>query len=93
MIAFETGQIYVTRGIGILIGESDEFRKFITESFTRYVNEDWGDLCDEDKQTNDDAVRYDDGRILGRYNNALGDIYIITEWDRSVTTILLTEEY
>lgn len=92
-MTFEMGQIYVTRGIGMLIGESDSFRKFISISFTRYANQDWGDLCDEDKAMNDHAVQYSDGRIVGRYNNALGDIYIITEWDRSLTTILLTEEY
>ena len=92
-MTFKMGQIYVTRGIGMLIGESDEFRRFISDSFTRYANRDWGDLCDEDKEINDRAVQYGDGRIVARYNNALGDIYIITEWDRSLTTILLTDEY
>lgn len=92
-MTFKMGQIYVTRGIGMLIGESDEFRRFISDSFTRYANHDWGDLCDEDKEMNDNAVQCGDGRILGRYNNALGNIYIITEWDRSLTTILLTDEY
>ena len=92
-MTFEMGQIYVTRGVGALIEESDDFRRFIMRSFTRYANRDWGNLCDEDKKMNDNAVECGDDRILARYNNALGDIYIITEWNRSVTTILLIDEY
>lgn len=34
-----------------------------------------------------------DDRIFARYNNEEGDVYIITEWDRSVTTILFPSEY
>jgi hypothetical protein len=54
---------------------------------------DWGDLCEEDKQANEDALVHGD-RILSHYK--LGDsrrIYIITEADRSSTCILLPEEY
>lgn len=58
---------------------------------------DWGNLCDEDKQANEDALAHGQ-RLLSTYD--LTDpsgidrpIYVITEWDRSVTTILLTEEY
>jgi hypothetical protein len=54
---------------------------------------DWGDLCDEDKQSNEEAIQLG-LRILSHYQ--LGDgqrIYIITEADRSSTCILLPEEY
>jgi hypothetical protein len=54
---------------------------------------DWGDLCDEDKQANEEALELG-LRILSHYK--LGDgrrIYIITEADRSSTCILLPEEY
>ncbi|RYD48344.1 MAG: hypothetical protein EOP83_26665 [Verrucomicrobiaceae bacterium] len=54
---------------------------------------DWGDLCDEDKAANGNALEQG-SRILSHYNLGNGvRIYIITEWDRSVTTILLPEEY
>lgn len=92
-MTFEVGQIYVTNGVGVQIAESENYRRFIMDSFMRYMSRDWGNLCDEDKELNDNAVEYGDGRIVARYNNALGDIYIITEWDRSVTTILLIDEY
>lgn len=42
---------------------------------------------------NDDAVKNGDDRIFARYNNEEGDIYIITEWNREVTTILFPSEY
>ena len=54
---------------------------------------DWGDLCEEDKQANETALR-DDMRILSHYQLPDGErLYIITEWDRSITTVLLPEEY
>jgi hypothetical protein len=54
---------------------------------------DWGDLCDDDKQANEDALDHGD-RILSCYKVGGGRrIYIITEADRSSTCILLPEEY
>jgi hypothetical protein len=62
---------------------------------------DWGCVCAEDRETNDEAVR-DGNRILSAYPidedkpcKGFGEntLWIITEWDRSVTTFLLPEEY
>jgi hypothetical protein len=54
---------------------------------------DWGDLCDGDKQANEDALTHGD-RILSHYKLSGGKrIYIITEADRSSTCVLLPEEY
>ncbi len=54
---------------------------------------DWGDLCDEDKQANEEALA-EGFRLLSCYQVGDGKrIYIITEHDRSVTTALLPEEY
>jgi hypothetical protein len=54
---------------------------------------DWGDLCDEDKQANEEALKLG-LRILSHYKLGGGRrIYIITEADRSSTCILLPEEY
>jgi hypothetical protein len=54
---------------------------------------DWGDLCDEDKQANEEALEQG-FRILSCYRVGGGRrIYIITEADRSSTCILLPEEY
>lgn len=83
------GQVVITRGVNAEISKSIEFSKFILESIARFRNCDWGDVPEEDKRMNDAAVKNGDDRIVARYN----DIYIITEWDRSVTTILFTNEY
>jgi len=59
----------------------------------RHASGDWGDLCEEDVQANNDALQHGD-RLLSSY--VLSDsckVWIITEWDRSVTTILLPSEY
>ena len=55
---------------------------------------DWGEeLCAEAKQANEDALKYGT-RLLSCYRTTNGDrLYIITEWNRSITTLLLPEEY
>lgn len=78
------------------------FTAFIEASMRRYIRNDWGDLCDEDKALNDDGLKDGDdaGRLLAAYNlpesmrfNGEDKIWIITEWDRSVTTVLFPSDY
>ena len=59
----------------------------------RHSEGDWGDLVDEDKELNELAIKCGD-RILSMYQEGLPDkFYVITEADRSYTTVLLAEEY
>ena len=90
---FDRGQIVVTRGVNDLMAEDNNFAIFVTKSFRRYIACDWGEMCEDDKNLNDDAVRTGEDRILAAYKNDNYKIYIITEWDRSVTTILFPDEY
>jgi hypothetical protein len=87
---FELGKVVATPGALDALGKTGETPgKFLT----RHVNGDWGDCCDEDKKTNEDAVKHGD-RLLSAY--ALEDgtkMWIITESDRSATTLLLPDEY
>lgn len=54
---------------------------------------DWGDVCQEDKQANDQALT-DGTRLLSAYLTEKGTrFWVITEADRSATTVLLPEEY
>lgn len=63
------------------------------EFLERHASGDWGDLYDEDKRANDEAIA-DDLRILSAYRLDDGTrIWIITEADRSSTTVLLPSEY
>ena len=96
--AFNTGQLVATRGVYDLACENPDFAQFIQKSFNRHVKGDWGDVDDEDKQTNDHALKQGTG-LLSAYNddrfpkNGIATIWIITEADRSATTILFPNEY
>lgn len=59
----------------------------------RYIKGDWGNLCESDKQLNEDALKNGD-RIFASYVDSNGTkFWIITESDRSYTTVLLPEDY
>jgi hypothetical protein len=63
------------------------------EFLDRHVNGDWGEVPEADKQENELSVEKG-FRILSAYTTSAGDqIWILTEADRSATTILLPEEY
>ena len=67
----------------------------VMNALQRHHCGDWGDLCEEDRQANEDALKYGD-RLFSVYCTELPKrikFYIITEWDRSATTILLPEDY
>jgi len=65
----------------------------IADYLTRHLSGDWGDLGDEDKAENEYSLRHGQ-RLLSAYHLSDGTkIWIITEWDRSATTVLLPEEY
>jgi hypothetical protein len=63
------------------------------EFLDRHVNGDWGEVPEADKQANEVSVEHG-LRILSAYTTSAGDqIWILTEADRSATTILLPSEY
>ena len=65
----------------------------VIEAIIRHANGDWGDVCEEDRQSNEEALKLGN-RLLSVYKSDNGTVFwIITEWDRSVTTVLLPEDY
>lgn len=95
---FQTGQLVQTSGVANQSSEDPIFAYNIRIILNRYLKGDWGDLCDDDKKLNNNAVESGDDRILAAYNvpNSQAEtnkVYIITEWDRSVTTVLFANEY
>jgi hypothetical protein len=63
------------------------------EFLLRHKQGDWGELDDEDTRANEAALRHG-SRLLSAYRTRLDDkLWVITEWDRSATTLLLPEEY
>lgn len=58
----------------------------------RHLQGDWGDLCADDQRRNETAISTGD-RIVSAYVVGGLKVYVITEWDRSYTTMLLASEY
>ena len=96
---FPLGKVVVT------VGAQDAFAKaYSTQAIeaahiliSRHVSGDWGDIDKDDAKQNDRSVKArGDGRSMILSSYKLVDdtkVWIITEWDRSVTTILLPSEY
>lgn len=86
-VSFDVGMLLITRQALQSVNAED-----VRKSFGRHLSGDWGDLCDDDWRANDSALR-NEGRLLSSYVDRTGvRFWIITEWDRSVTTILLPQE-
>lgn len=87
---FPLGQIVTTSN---LLNKGGIDLLELTDALMRHMRGDWGDVCDEDKQANDSALK-NGGRILSAYTARNGTrFWVITEADRSATTFLLPEDY
>jgi len=87
---FELGQLVATPGAVDAIQRNQQTP---LEFIQRHLNHDWGDLDDHDRHENDYSVEHG-RRILSAYQLKDGTrIWIITEADRSSTTLLLPSEY
>ena len=88
---FELGRLLATPGALRMLGSHGQTAMHF---LSRHIRGDWGDLDEEDKRENEFSIQ-NGFRILSAYKlNGDGQkIWIITEADRSATTILLPEEY
>lgn len=85
---FEVGQIVITQGASSELTQDD-----VLKALVRHMDGDWGELCEEDRRENETALKYG-FRLFSRYRTQDGTAFwIITEHDRSMTTILLPSEY
>jgi len=84
--------IVFTRGVNDKVAQDENFAKFVLRSLRRHKSNDWGDMCEEDKKANDNALN-DGDRLFSAYENRTDKVWIITEWDRSATTVLFPDEY
>lgn len=93
MPKFKAGRLLFTRGVNDLVADNTDFSKFVLASLNRHLAGDWGDLCKEDKAENEFSLDKN-LRLFSAYENGeLPKIWIITEADRSATTILFPDEY
>lgn len=88
-----TGKLVVTRGIAAKISENELFAKQVVYFHGLYLQKDWGDVPEDDVEMNDINAEMGIGSLMGAYNTCEGRIWIMTEHDRSVTTILFPDEY
>lgn len=87
---FPAGQIVSTRGA---LAAMQECQVLPASLLRRHLSGDWGSVPVEDAQFNEMALK-SGGRLLSSYSIAVGvRIWIISEADRSSTTILLPSEY
>jgi hypothetical protein len=87
---FDLGQLVATPGA---LAALEKTGQNAMEFLTRHVRGDWGELSRDDKDEN--QLSLEKGfRLLSSYRTIAGDkLWVITEADRSVTTLLLPEEY
>ena len=98
MALFRTGEIVTTNGIARAMMLDHGFLEAVRKCLERHCLGDWGDACEETKKQNDEALEAErSGRLIDSlfsvYDIDETEIFIITEIDRSVTTILFPEEY
>jgi hypothetical protein len=92
---FDLGQIIMTCGIYGEIRKNAEFGLFVADCIQQHQAGIWGVVCEEDKKLNDDAL-INGWRLLSSYEIPdvhNGNVWIITEKDRSSTTVLFPDEY
>jgi len=88
---FSPGQVVMTTGVDELVRQS---RLNPTPYLRRHLHGDWGDLSGDDRRLNDAALASGEDRLFSSYQVTPNlKLWIITEWDRSVTTLLLPSEY
>jgi hypothetical protein len=87
---FPSGKVCLTPGVYALAREG----RFDPVSYLRrHLAGDWGDVCDDDRRRNNAALKSGE-RLFSSYELTPGvKLWIVTEWDRSVTTLLLPDEY
>ena len=85
---FSTGPVEISPRANLELSEEDVFVALL-----RHISGDWGDLDQHDWKHNDEALEWD-ARLLSQYWSQEGTkFWIITEADRSATTVMLPEEY
>jgi len=85
---FNPGRLMITRNAKDVLPRSE-----VNAAIGQHLHGDWGNVCDEDKRANEDALKHG-GRLFSVYHTK-DDVrfWIITEADYSATTVLLPSDY
>ena len=85
-------KLYQTSGIYKAIEDDFRFGNEIDDCLRKYTQMDWGQTCKDDCHINNESVDCGE-RVVALYRTSKGKVFIITERDRSATTILFASEY
>jgi hypothetical protein len=89
MAPLPLGKVVATPGaLNLLMDAGEDAFDYLA----RHATGDWGELCAFDRRQNEVALR-EGYRVVSSYETPAGTVWIITEANRSVTTILLPEDY
>jgi hypothetical protein len=86
-VRFPLGEIAVTANASLRLTTEE-----VLSALHRHASGDWGDLLPEDAMTNERALQGQE-RLFSAYGSGSHRFWVITEADRSVTTVLLPEDY
>ncbi|MDR1131262.1 MAG: hypothetical protein LBL15_02455 [Oscillospiraceae bacterium] len=103
----DLGKLVATNAVAAVQESNPAFAAFVKTCFGRYLRNDWGELSKDDSKQNDQAIRSGKDRIFASYlfpadgsqdavnwfHKSEDRIWIITEWDHSITTVLFPSEY
>lgn len=85
---FPLGRLVATSNAASQLSPDD-----VAVGIARHASGDWGEVCEEDQASNEEAL-VEGLRLMSVYTSSSGiTFWIITEWDRSITTVLLPEDY
>lgn len=88
-LLFDLGQLVATPGALAALEKSGQSPM---DFLSRHVTGDWGEISEEDRRENQFSLEKG-FRLLSSYRTTAGKIWVITEADRSYTTLLLPDEY
>jgi hypothetical protein len=87
-VKFCLGRLFVTPGVVMELSPME-----VLEALGRHAHGDWGDVGECDWKENDRSVR-EGSRLVSSHRGGNGTkFWVITEHDRSATTVLLPQEY
>lgn len=96
---FEIGKLVATDAVYELMESNNDFKSFVSMCVNRYILNDWGDTLPEHRKENDEAVRKG-GRVIAFYHipeeieeTFEDQLWLVTEEDRSKTTIMFVSDY
>lgn len=88
-VKFATGEVFTTANVDNTIPRAD-----VLKALGRYMQGDWGDTCEDDKFSNDEALKDSAEGFMVVYHDSNNiKFWIITDYGRERTTVLLPEDY